>query len=407
VGVRVIRGPPRRLKSNMPSVSFFFSAGNFAEALRRYDEGQAQVYQTHNEVARLVRELVSADFHVNIYSFVTTERSEATYGTRVRIVNLGERLFTTKGVLSTVVLRNPTDAVIAHFPTRELLRAALATRARVFPVTASSDNRTGLRAWLSQRRYAALLNHARFELVANHCFPATEQLARFGVRRDKLIAWDVHHPMTPASRPPKSLRMSGPYQVFYAGSINENKGIGDLIRAIALLTNEGIDARCSLAGGGEVEAMAALSRSLGIQERVSFLGLIPNTNVLDAMARADIVAVPSRARFPEGFPLTLFEAIASRTPIVCSDHPMFCDVLIDRRNASVFRGGDPQSLARALRQTLTEPELYASLSSNAQLTWAALQGPADWRTLMFKWLVEGPRCQWIQDRLLSRLRPRG
>ena len=93
----------------------------------------------------------------------------------------------------------------------------------------------------------------------------------------------------------------------------------------------------------------------------------------------------------------MFEAIASRTPIVCSDHPMFRDVMADGRNASVFQAGDPRTFAAALSRTLSNAVLYKELSANATLTWAALKGPADWRTMIFKWIVEGHTSPWIRD----------
>jgi glycosyltransferase involved in cell wall biosynthesis len=167
-----------------------------------------------------------------------------------------------------------------------------------------------------------------------------------------------------------------------------------------LLREQGIELHCSLAGLGEIDAMQALAASLGVSDLVSFVGLIGNNEVFRMMAAADLVVVPSRSEYAEGFPLTMFEAIASRTPIVCSNHPMFRPVLIDGRNASVFPAGDYRAFAAAIQRTLANPMLYAALSANAPLTWAALQGPADWRTMIFKWVVEGRSSPWIRERKL-------
>ncbi|MGH6678924.1 MAG: glycosyltransferase, partial [Bradyrhizobium sp.] len=104
---------------------------------------------------------------------------------------------------------------------------------------------------------------------------------------------------------------------------------------------------------------------------------------------------------PEGFPLTMFEAIASRTPIVCSDHPMFREILVDGQNACVFRAGSPHALAEAMERALTDQSLYAKLSESASSTWAALKGPADWRTLIFKWVVQGRSSPWFKGRMLA------
>ena len=124
------------------------------------------------------------------------------------------------------------------------------------------------------------------------------------------------------------------------------------------------------------------------------------------MAAADLVIVPSRTAYPEGFPLTMFEAIASRTPIVCSDHPMLRPVMLDGRNASVFPAGDYRALAAAILRTLTNPALYEALSNNALSTWQALKGPADWRTMIVKWVVEGRSSPWLHDHMLTAVEQR-
>jgi glycosyltransferase involved in cell wall biosynthesis len=387
------------------SVSIYFPAGDFIEAIRRYDEGREQSYQTHNEVARLIYDLRAENLRVNIYSFVTPERRDDRAANGARIVSLGAKDFSTRNILNSAVAEDKADAIVAHFPNPELLRAAAATKSRVIVVMANSFNRTGIRAALGKWKVASLLNNPRFELVSNHCLPSTEHLARIGVKRKKLIAWDVAHPFDPKSHEAKQHPARRRFEVVYAGSITEAKGVAELVRAVALLREQGIEMHCSLAGLGEVDAMRALGATLGISDLLSFVGVIGNTEVFKMMSAGDLVVVPSRTQFPEGFPLALFEAIASRTPIVCSNHPMFRDVMRDGRNASVFSAGDHRSLAAAMRRTLTDPLLYANLSTNALLTWAALKGPADWRTMIFKWTVEGRSSPWILERMLTAMKP--
>jgi glycosyltransferase involved in cell wall biosynthesis len=116
---------------------------------------------------------------------------------------------------------------------------------------------------------------------------------------------------------------------------------------------------------------------------------------------ADLVAVPSHREYTEGFPLTMFEAIASRTPIVCSDHPMFVPVIKDGIHAAVFRAGDVSGFAAAIGRVLSDAALYSRLSNNAALTWEALKGPADWRTLISKWILEGNESHWIKSHMLD------
>ncbi|MCP6769808.1 hypothetical protein NL529_33680, partial [Klebsiella pneumoniae] len=77
--------------------------------------------------------------------------------------------FSAKGLLSRRITEDDANAVVAHFPSMELLRAATASQARVLAVLASSYNRKGLRSALTKWRVASMLNNPRIELVSNHC----------------------------------------------------------------------------------------------------------------------------------------------------------------------------------------------------------------------------------------------
>ena len=388
------------------SVSIFFFAGDFTDVLRRYEAGHQQNYQTHNEVARLIHDLLVANHRVNIYSFVTSERREEQPIDGLRIISLGAKDYSAASLLAIAVEKDDANTIVAHFANLELLRAVAATKSRAIAVLANSYNNTGFSSALGKRKVVSLLNNPRFELVSNHCLPSTEHLAQIGVKREKLIAWDVPHPFEPAASKPKRFVAHRPFEVVYVGSITEGKGITDLIRAVAMLRKQGIEVHCSLAGLGDIESMRALGTKLNIAELLTFFGLIGNNEVFNMMAAADLVIVPSRTAYPEGFPLTMFEAIASRTPIVCSDHPMLRPVMLDGRNASVFPAGDYRALAAAILRTLTNPALYEALSNNALSTWQALKGPADWRTMIVKWVVEGRSSPWLHDHMLTAVEQR-
>jgi hypothetical protein len=79
---------------------------------------------------------------------------------------------------------------------------------------------------------------------------------------------------------------------------------------------------------------------------------------------------------------------------------MFRPVMFDGENASVFPAGNYRAFAAAIQRTLTDPVLYAALSANAVATWQALKGPADWRTLIVKWVTEGSASPWILEHML-------
>ena len=87
----------------MGSVSIYFFAGDFADVLRRHEEGRQQIYQTHDEVARLAHELLAANYRVNFYSFITPERRVEQPLDRFRFISLGAKDFSAKSLLNAAV----------------------------------------------------------------------------------------------------------------------------------------------------------------------------------------------------------------------------------------------------------------------------------------------------------------
>jgi glycosyltransferase involved in cell wall biosynthesis len=116
--------------------------------------------------------------------------------------------------------------------------------------------------------------------------------------------------------------------------------------------------------------------------------------------------IPSRNYYPEGFPLTIFEALKSRTPIIASDHPMFRGFLEHRKSAMVFSSGHAEGLANSIRELISHPDLYAGLSANAEQVWQTLQLPvkrhAFFNACVDVWLDKDVSAQkWLYQHRLS------
>ena len=76
----------------------------------------------------------------------------------------------------------------------------------------------------------------------------------------------------------------------------------------------------------------------------------------------DAVLVPSHWAYPEGLPMTLYEALCTRTPLLTSDHPMFSLKIRDRDNALVFPERNPEAFAKCIDDLASSPQLYTELS---------------------------------------------
>jgi glycosyltransferase involved in cell wall biosynthesis len=124
--------------------------------------------------------------------------------------------------------------------------------------------------------------------------------------------------------------------------------------------------------------------------------------VPNAMRAADVVVIPSRHEYPEGLPLTIYEALAARTPILASDHPMFRGALKHEESALIFTAKNDSALAAAIRRIRAEPGLYEALSERSAVAWKALQLPVKWGTLVERWLSDDLADQeWIMQHALE------
>ena len=92
-----------------------------------------------------------------------------------------------------------------------------------------------------------------------------------------------------------------------------------LLAAFAHVVRQRPGMRLLIAGGGEREArLRAQAASLGLEASVRFLGLVPNDEVADLQAAADLFVLSSTL---EATPTVVLEALACGTPVVSTDNP--------------------------------------------------------------------------------------
>lgn len=276
------------------------------------------------------------------------------------------------------IIRTPGLALSA------LGRFALARKVPVLPLFADYFAADTWRQRLRLKPALSLLNHPDIGLVANHNIPACQSMAAAGVRPDKIVPYDWPVIRHPKDAPIRNLPAPSSLTLVYAGQISTDKGVPDLLEAVARLVREGRAVGLHLFGdGAEKETLRERAHALGLDDdRAVFYGSTPNPQVLKAMAQTTLVVVPSRPAYPEGIPCVISEAFESRTPLVVSDHPAFRSRLLDGRGCLVFPAGDAAALADAIRRASTDAGLYRSLSASTQDAWEAIQCPVSFGMLL-------------------------
>ncbi len=141
--------------------------------------------------------------------------------------------------------------------------------------------------------------------------------------------------------------------VLSVGRLSPEKAPEHLLRVCARLLREGVDHRLVFVGGGELyEALGALTRALGVADRVVLAREQPEPK--EYYRHADVFALSSVA---EGMPNALMEAQVCGLPAVTTDAGGAGEVVVDGETGFVVPVGDEAAFAAALKGLLEDPEL--------------------------------------------------
>jgi glycosyltransferase involved in cell wall biosynthesis len=378
-------------------------AGDYREAVQRFAAGGGETYYAQKYSVDAVAEIGKKLEEVAVLCCMTKEPYNEVLQNGVRAIGAGfDKEIHVKQLIKLIEEQNPTHLIV-RTAIREIFRWAIHSKVRTMAVFAESVSQRGLRSKLRNYLLTNLLNNEQVEWVGAYGINSSVLFQKIGVKSDKIIPWDFIVTITPDSFSPKTIQLNGnPLKLFYIGSMIEAKGVGDILEAVAKLRAKNLPVSLKLAGRDEKEFFLNKTRQLQIEDCVEFLGLVPNNTVVPLMREADVVLVPSRHGYPEGFPLAITHALCARTPIIASDHPMFLDNLKDGISALIFPAGNSTALSDCIEKLLLAPELYQSLSEASKETWQRLQIPVKWAEMIERWIDDSPENrQWLFEHRLS------
>lgn len=168
--------------------------------------------------------------------------------------------------------------------------------------------------------------------------------------------------------------------LLHVGHLESRKNLDLLLRALALMNQDqrpelwlaGADAGCG-------ETLRKTAATLGIAERVRFLGIVDERSLTQLYSRARAVVVPSRH---EGFGLCALEGLAHGRPVLVADAAALPEVVGDA--GIVLPADQPEAWASALLQLDDSNDARARRRRRAEhYSWAnaAARMLAVWRSL--------------------------
>ena len=139
------------------------------------------------------------------------------------------------------------------------------------------------------------------------------------------------------------------------GRLVYQKGFDILLQAAVLVFQKYPDACFVIAGSGELDAeLKSLASSLGIADKVKFLGPLTHQEVIKLMSSIDLFVLSTRF---EGLGMVYVEAMALECPTVGSRISPVTEVIKDGETGLLATVKDPADFASAIIRLLENPEL--------------------------------------------------
>jgi glycosyltransferase involved in cell wall biosynthesis len=152
--------------------------------------------------------------------------------------------------------------------------------------------------------------------------------------------------------------MNGHQILLHVGNNWFYKNLEGMIKALAVLRTESWESGPVLVkvGKGLTTEQRKLARELGVLDRIRELGVLDNEELQAVYRAADVLVFPS---LWEGFGWPPLEAMASGTPVVCSDRGSLGEVVGDA--ALIVNPDEPEAIAEGIARVLDEEQLRQSL----------------------------------------------
>ena len=158
--------------------------------------------------------------------------------------------------------------------------------------------------------------------------------------------------------------------ILHVARLVEVKGAQYLIRAFGALAQRHARVQLVIIGDGPLRrSLQALTKSLGLEHRVRFLGALPHAQVLAWMRKAAMLVLPSvrtASGRVEGLGMVMLEAAATGVPVAGSRVGGIPEGVIDGQTGFLVPERDVDALARRMDDLLGDPALRLRMGAEAR-----------------------------------------
>jgi glycosyltransferase involved in cell wall biosynthesis len=149
------------------------------------------------------------------------------------------------------------------------------------------------------------------------------------------------------------------YELGYLGNLSERKGVDQLLDAVKVIEDRGLDV--DLRVGGDGPLTGSVAETAASSARVDYPGFVPEEDLQTFYNSVKLLVLPSET---EGVPKVVLESMACGTPVLATDAGGIGTAIDDERNGYLIRSRDPETIAAGVTRVL-ESEPLESVSEAA------------------------------------------
>ena len=189
-------------------------------------------------------------------------------------------------------------------------------------------------------------------------------LVNFGAPKNKIISHTVGIELDKFIYKPRLQKDNDPLIIMSTGRLVWEKGYEFALEAMRILEMTGLDFEYRIIGDGNLkDELLDLTKNLKLNERVKFLGLKNQEDIITELESAHIFLMASVA---EVLPLVLMESLASGIPTISTDVGSTSEIIIDKKTGLLIPSKNPSAIAEAITWLVSNEEDWKEYANSGR-----------------------------------------
>lgn len=150
--------------------------------------------------------------------------------------------------------------------------------------------------------------------------------------------------------------------LLYLGWYIKEKGVYELIDAIEILNNKGIDIKIEFCGTKEINKLREYVSQKGLNNQIEINGWVDGGKKIELLYSCTALILPSHS---EGMPNVILEAMATKTPIIATHVGGLKSILRNNENAIIVKEKNVRDICEKIEYCINQKKLRKRIAKNA------------------------------------------